>query len=136
MTGLLDVAGLSVEFATSRGVFRAVDDVGLQVDPGEVLCVVGESGSGKSVTMLATMGLLDGGRQRACGPRMVLRYGGIDLQRDLSSGAHRSLLGRDIAMVFQEPMSSLNPCFPVGWQIAETLRTRTAPCRVGSGRRG
>jgi dipeptide transport system ATP-binding protein len=125
MSGLLDVAGLSVEFATARGVFRAVDDVSLRVDPGEVLCVVGESGSGKSVTMLATMGLIAaGGRVHA--ERMM--FDGTDLQR-LSSRAHRNILGRDMAMVFQEPMSSLNPCFPVGWQIAETLAAHKAAPR-------
>jgi dipeptide transport system ATP-binding protein len=115
----LEIRNLTVEFATSRGLFRAVDRVDMSLDPGEILCVVGESGSGKSVSMLALMGLIGyPGRVTAD----VMRFGDIDL---LGIGARdrRRLIGKDIAMVFQEPMSSLNPCFPIGWQIGEALVT-------------
>ena len=119
---LLEIRNLSVEFATGQGRFRAVSGVDISVDAGEVLCVVGESGSGKSVSMLAVMGLIAyPGVVRAD----VMRFDGTDLL-GLSDRARRKLIGRDIAMVFQEPMSSLNPCFPVGWQIGESLRTHHA----------
>jgi dipeptide transport system ATP-binding protein len=128
---LLEVRDLSVEFGTARGSFRAVDGVDLSVDEGEILCIVGESGSGKSVLMLAAMGLIGyPGRVAAD----VLRFRGLDLQT-MPSGQRRRLAGRDMAMVFQEPMSSLNPCYPVGWQIAETLRVHEAvPRRAVHGR--
>ena len=107
-----------MEFATARGRFRAVDGVDMTVDEGEILCVVGESGSGKSVSMLAAMGLIPfPGKVTAD----VLRFGGTDLLT-LSARQRRRVVGKDMAMVFQEPMSSLNPCYPVGWQIAEALR--------------
>jgi dipeptide transport system ATP-binding protein len=115
---LLTVRNLSVEFATARGMFRAVDGVDLTMDAGEILCVVGESGSGKSVSMLAVMGLIfHPGSVRAD----VMRFGDVDLLR-LSPRQRRRLVGKDMAMVFQEPMSSLNPCYTAGWQIAETLK--------------
>jgi dipeptide transport system ATP-binding protein len=116
---LLEIRNLAVEFATSRGRFRAVDGVDVTIDEGEVLCIVGESGSGKSVSMLAAMGLVAWpGRVTAD----VMRFDGTDLLA-LSPRARRKLVGRDMAMVFQEPMTSLNPCYPVGWQIAEALAT-------------
>ncbi len=123
---LLEIRNLSVTFATGRGAFRAVSGVDMSVDVGEVMCVVGESGSGKSVTMLAVMGLIPyPGRVTAD----VLRFDGTDLL-GLSPRGRRRLIGRDIAMVFQEPMSSLNPCYPVGSQIAESLRTHHAVPRA------
>ncbi|HWK46035.1 MAG TPA: oligopeptide/dipeptide ABC transporter ATP-binding protein [Stellaceae bacterium] len=115
---LLEIRNLSVEFATARGPFRAVDGVDLTLDAGEVLGVVGESGSGKSVSMLAVMGLI-GYPGKVTADRM--RFGDVDLQ-NLSTGDRRKLVGKDMAMVFQEPMSSLNPCFTVGWQIGEALK--------------
>ena len=119
---LLEIRNLAVEFATARGRFRAVDGVDVTVDPGEVLCIVGESGCGKSVAMLAAMGLIDWpGRVSAD----TMRFEGSDLM-DLSSRQRRQVVGKDMAMVFQEPMSSLNPCYSVGWQIAEALRTHHA----------
>jgi dipeptide transport system ATP-binding protein len=119
---LLEIRNLSVEFSTSRGRFRAVEGVDMSVDAGEVLCVVGESGSGKSVSMLALMGLIAfPGKVSAD----VMRFDGSDLLQ-LSARERRRVIGRDIAMVFQEPMSSLNPCYPVGWQIAEALKTHRA----------
>jgi dipeptide transport system ATP-binding protein len=115
----LEIRNLTVEFSTSRGLFRAVDRIDMNLDPGEILCVVGESGSGKSVSMLALMGLIGyPGKVTAD----VLRFGDIDLL-SLTGRERRRLIGKDIAMVFQEPMSSLNPCFPIGWQIGEALTT-------------
>ncbi len=119
---LLEIRNLVVEFGTARGRFRAVDGVDVTVDEGEILCVVGESGSGKSVSMLAAMGLIGWpGRVTAD----VMRFGGIDLQ-GLSARDRRKVVGKDMAMVFQEPMTSLNPCYPVGWQIGEALRAHHA----------
>jgi len=128
---LLEIRNLSVVFDTARGKFSAVSGVDLTVDAGEVLSVVGESGSGKSVSMLAVMGLVAAaGRVTAD----VLRFDGSDLLT-LSAGARRKIVGRDMAMIFQEPMSSLNPCYPVGWQIAESLRTHHAVPRGDVSRR-
>jgi dipeptide transport system ATP-binding protein len=119
---LLEIRNLSVEFPTARGTFRAVDGLDMVVEEGEILGVVGESGSGKSVSMLAIMGLIPyPGRVRAD----VLRFDGADLQ-GLSARQRRGLIGKDIAMVFQEPTTSLNPCYPVGWQIAESLKAHQA----------
>ena len=115
----LEIRNLTVEFSTSRGLFRAVDRLDMNLDPGEILCVVGESGSGKSVSMLALMGLIGyPGKVTAD----VMKFDGIDLL-GISARERRRLVGKDIAMVFQEPMSSLNPCFPIGWQIGEALTT-------------
>jgi dipeptide transport system ATP-binding protein len=119
---LLEIRNLSVEFPTSRGTFRAVDSLDMTVQEGEILGVVGESGSGKSVSMLAVMGLIPyPGRVTAD----ALRFDGADLL-GLSPRQRRALIGKDIAMVFQEPTTSLNPCYPVGWQIAESLHAHHA----------
>jgi len=119
---LLEIRNLAVEFATGRGRFRAVDGVDVTVEEGEILCVVGESGSGKSVAMLAVMGLIAWpGRVTAD----VMRFAGVDLM-GLPARQRRRLIGKDMAMVFQEPMSSLNPCYSVGWQIGEALRVHHA----------
>ncbi len=115
---LLDIQNLTVEFQTSTGLFRAVDGVSLTCDKGEILSIVGESGSGKSVSMLAVMGLLPW-TARITADRMA--FDGRDLLK-LSPRERRKIIGRDIAMIFQEPMSSLNPCFTVGYQLGETLR--------------
>ena len=115
---LLEVENLTVEFGPPKSPFKAVDGVSLSVDAGEVVGIVGESGSGKSVTALALMGLIDEpGRVRA--ERLV--FGGRDLLT-MSEKQRRAMLGRDIAMIFQDPMSSLNPCFTVEYQLTETLR--------------
>ena len=114
MMPLLVVDQLSVDFSG----FQAVDGVSLQVDAGEVLGIVGESGSGKSVTALALMGLIDApGRVNA----QRLAFDGRDVLA-MSDTDRRAMLGRDIAMIFQDPMTSLNPCFTVEYQLAETLR--------------
>jgi dipeptide transport system ATP-binding protein len=118
----LEIRNLVVEFGTARGRFRAVDGVDLTIEEGEILCVVGESGSGKSVSVLAAMGLIGWpGKVTAD----VMKVDGRDLLT-LSDRERRKLVGRDMAMVFQEPMTSLNPCYPVGWQIAESLRAHEA----------
>ncbi len=116
---LLEIRNLTVSFATAVGPFKAVDGVDLDVDPGEVVAIVGESGSGKSVAMLAVMGLLP---KTATVTADRLAFGGEDLFA-VSPRRRRALIGKDMAMIFQEPMSSLNPCFSVGFQIGESLKT-------------
>ncbi|MFO1033524.1 MAG: ABC transporter ATP-binding protein [Hyphomicrobiales bacterium] len=116
---LLTIRNLTVEFKTARGFFRAVDNVSFSVDSGEVLAIVGESGSGKSVAMLAVMGLLP---RTARVTADEITFDGKNLL-SLAEAERRSISGRDMAMIFQEPMTSLNPCFTVGFQITEALRT-------------
>lgn len=114
----LEIENLFVEFPSNFGVLRAVDGVSLKVDEGEILGIVGESGSGKTVAMLAVMGLVPyPARIRA--DRLLL--GDCDLLT-MSDGARRKIAGKEMAMIFQEPATSLNPCFTVGFQIMETLR--------------
>jgi dipeptide transport system ATP-binding protein len=115
---LLEIESLRVEFPVGGHVLRAADDVSLSVGEGEVLGIVGESGSGKSVTMLAVMGLIAYPGKLAA--RRV-NFGGRDLL-GISDRERRRLTGRDMAMIFQEPATSLNPCFSVGFQLVETLR--------------
>jgi dipeptide transport system ATP-binding protein len=115
---LLEIENLTVEFKTGSGYFRAVDGVTIKVDKGEVLAIVGESGSGKSVSMLAVMGLLPW-TAKVTADKM--QFEGIDLL-GMSANERRRIIGKDIAMIFQEPMSSLNPCFTVGFQIMEALK--------------
>ena len=115
---LLDIKHLSVEFGPEGKAFKAVDGVDLTVEAGEILGIVGESGSGKSVTMMALMGLLQGqGRVSAD----LLQFEGRDLLR-ISDRERRQILGKDMAMIFQDPMTSLNPCFTVGFQLIEVLQ--------------
>jgi len=128
---LLDIANLSVDFPTIGGVMHAVDGVTIKVEEGEVLGIVGESGSGKSVTMLALMGLVAyPGQIRAD----RLAFAGQDLL-SLSAGERRRLTGKDLAMIFQEPTSSLNPCFTIGFQLQETLRLHEGLDRAARRRR-
>ena len=119
---LLEVDNLTVEF----GRFRAVDGMSINVEKGDVLGIVGESGSGKSVTMLALMGLV-------AWPGVVsadrLMFDGQDLL-SIAPRARRQITGKDVAMIFQEPMTSLNPCFTVGFQIMETLRVHEGGSRA------
>uniref|UniRef100_UPI0038995271 ABC transporter ATP-binding protein n=1 Tax=Microvirga pudoricolor TaxID=2778729 RepID=UPI0038995271 len=120
---LLSVRGLSVEFGTQNGPFKAVKDVSFDVEPGKTLAIVGESGSGKSVTSLAIMRLTDYTGGRIVGGEILFRPAAgeaIDLAR-ASDDRLRQIRGKDIAMIFQEPMTSLNPVFTIGNQIAETL---------------
>ena len=116
---LLEIDDLTVEFATSQGAFRAVESLSLSVDAGEFVAVVGESGSGKSVAMLAVMGLLP---WTATVIARRLAFDGHDLLV-MSPRQRRRIIGKDIAMIFQEPLSSLNPCFTVGFQLGEALKT-------------
>jgi dipeptide transport system ATP-binding protein len=115
---LLEIENLVVEFQTSTGPFRAVDGVSLKVDAGEVLAIVGESGSGKSVSMLAAMGLLPW-TAKVTADKMV--FDGRNLL-GMSARERRNIIGKDMSMIFQEPIASLNPCFTVGFQIEEVLR--------------
>jgi dipeptide transport system ATP-binding protein len=115
---LLQIDNLTVQFETATGWFKAVDGVSLSVEKGEVLAIVGESGSGKSVAMLAVMGLLPW-TAKITADRML--FEGRDIQ-NISAAERRKLIGKDIAMIFQEPVASLNPCFTVGFQIEEVLR--------------
>jgi dipeptide transport system ATP-binding protein len=115
---LLEIENLVVEFETATGMFRAVDGVSISVDKREVLAIVGESGSGKSVSMLAVMGLLPW-TAKVTADKMM--FDGTDLMK-LSPKERRQLVGKDMAMIFQEPMASLNPCFTVGFQIEEVLK--------------
>ena len=115
---LLEIEDLHVDFPTQGAVMHAVDGLSMALDEGEVLGVVGESGSGKSVTMLALMGLVGfPGQMRA----RAMRFAGRELQ-GLSARERRRIVGKEVAMIFQDPTTSLNPCFTVGFQLAETLR--------------
>ncbi|MDB6453827.1 ABC transporter ATP-binding protein [Falsirhodobacter sp. 20TX0035] len=115
---LLEIRNLNVHFATSTGTFHAVKGLNLTVHEREVLAIVGESGSGKSVSMLAAMGLLP---KSATVTADAMTFNGRDLQA-MSDKDRRAIIGRDISMIFQEPIASLNPCFTVGYQIEEVLR--------------
>ena len=115
---LLEIENLSVRFPSKTAVMQAVDGVSLSLDAGDVLGIVGESGSGKSVTMMALMGLVAYPGQITA---TKLRFDGHDLLK-MSERQRRSVTGKDMAMIFQDPTTSLNPCFTVGFQMAETLR--------------
>jgi oligopeptide transport system ATP-binding protein len=116
---LLEVDDLQVEFRTREGVARAINGVSFSLREGETLAILGESGSGKSVTAQAIMGILDtppgyvtGGEVRYCGENILA----------MSEERRRRIRGPEISMVFQDALSSLNPVFPVGWQIGEMFR--------------
>ena len=115
---LLEVRHLTTSFATQRGEVRAVDDVSFTLDAGETLCLVGESGCGKSVTALSLMRLIAKPGRITSGE---ILFNGNDLTR-LTEAEMRKLRGDDLGMIFQDPMTSLNPVFTVGEQIAEAIR--------------
>ena len=123
---LLDVRDLRVDFRLAHGMLRAVDGASFRVAPGEALGLVGESGSGKTMTLRALVGLLPRAGRLAGG---AVLYDGVDLAQ-ASAEYLRSVRGREIAMIFQEPMAALNPVMPVGEQIAEGPLVR-----LGLGRR-
>jgi oligopeptide/dipeptide ABC transporter ATP-binding protein len=116
---LLSVRGLKVAFSTEQGPAPAVDDVSFDVKPGEVLGIVGESGSGKSVTALSIMGLLPTPPGRITGGEILFQ--GEDLLKK-SRTEMRKIRGGAISMIFQEPMTSLNPVFSIGDQVSEAIR--------------
>ena len=118
-TPLLSVRGLKVEFGTDQGPARAVDDLSFDLDAGEVLGIVGESGSGKSVTALSIMGLLPVPPGRVTGGEIL--FEGADLLRK-PPNEMRKIRGGAISMIFQEPMTSLNPVFTIGDQLTEAVR--------------
>lgn len=114
---LLDIENLSVTFQCEDGPVQAVKEVSLSVDTGEFIGIVGESGSGKSVTSLALMGLL---ADNSVVKANKLEFNGQNLLK-LNKNERRALLGKDISMIFQEPLTCLNPCFTIGYQLDETL---------------
>jgi oligopeptide/dipeptide ABC transporter ATP-binding protein len=116
---LLEIRDLRTSFFTREGEVRAVDGVSLSVEKGRTLCLVGESGCGKSVTALSVMRLLPQPPARIVGGAVL--FDGRDLTR-LKEGELEDLRGRDMAMIFQDPMTSLNPTLTIGTQITETLR--------------
>ncbi|AMO25390.1 ATP-binding cassette domain-containing protein [Ramlibacter solisilvae] len=128
---LLEIEDLHVEFPSQGAVMHAVEGLSLTVEEGEVLGIVGESGSGKSVTMMALMGLIGfPGQVRA----KKLRFAGHDLL-GISDKERRRLVGKDMAMIFQEPTTSLNPCFTIGYQLMEALRLHSPLDKAGARRR-
>jgi oligopeptide/dipeptide ABC transporter ATP-binding protein len=115
---LLEVRDLKVSFRTEDGLIQAVDGVSLSLSEGETLGIVGESGSGKSVTMMSVMRLINDPNARFEGEVV---YKGRDLMK-LTRDQIREIRGSGIAMIFQDPMTSLNPVYRIGWQIAEQIR--------------
>src|ERR1051326_7238525 len=118
MSHLLQVKNLATHFSTREGLVKAVDDISFYIDRGELLPLVGESGCGKSMTALSIMRLVAPPGKIVSGE---ILFEEIDLLR-LSNRDMRGVRGNDIAMIFQDPMTSLNPVFTVGEQIAEALR--------------
>jgi len=130
MTPLLDIEGLTVAFGTESRPLVAVDDLSLRVEAREIVGIVGESGSGKSVTAMALLGLVDfPGRVTA----RRMNFDGHDL-RDISAGRRRALVGKDLAMIFQDPLASLDPCYTVAYQLMEALAVHGTPRERGSRR--
>src|SRR5210317_1628369 len=121
---LLQVRNLSVDFHIAQGTVHAVRNVSWHLDRGESLAILGESGSGKSVSASAIMNLID------CPPGEItsgeILFEGRDLLKMTSEG-RRDLNGRRIAMIFQDPLSHLNPVYTVGWQIEEIMTTHGTP---------
>jgi peptide/nickel transport system ATP-binding protein len=115
---MLCVRDLKVSFRTEQGLVRAIDGVSFDVAEGEILGVVGESGSGKTVSLLAVMGLINDPNATVEGS---IRYRGRELV-GLPAKEMRKLRGREIAMIFQDPMTAMTPVYTIGWQIAEQIR--------------
>ncbi len=123
---LLEVAGLCIDFRTPGGLVRAVDDVSFGVAAGEIVGLVGESGSGKTLTVMAAMGLVNDPNAIVTGS---IRYRGRELV-GASARTLRAVRGRQVAMVFQDPMSAMNPVHTVGWQVSEQIRAHLPLSRV------
>lgn len=122
-SAVLRVRGLKTYFRTEEGIVKAVDDVSFDLGRGKNLCIVGESGSGKSVTSLSIMGLIPNPPGKIVGGEIL--FEGEDLTRK-SERAMEAIRGRDISMIFQEPMTSLNPIMKIGDQIIEAIRLHQA----------
>jgi len=129
---LLDIENLSVSFHIPEGVARAVDGVSFYLAPGETIGLVGESGCGKSVTSLSILGLISSPPGKIESGK--IRFNGQNLL-DLDSESLRKIRGRDIAMIFQEPMTSLNPVLTIGRQVAEPLMTHQGLSRAAAFKR-
>src|SRR3981081_2837042 len=132
MSALLDVRNLHTEFRTGAGWVRAVDGVSYTVDPGETVAIVGESGSGKSVGAMSILRLIPDPPGRITQGQIL--FAGRDLL-GLSADEMRAVRGNEIAMVFQEPMTSLNPVLTIGRQITETLQQHRGADRATADRR-
>ena len=132
MPPLLEVRNLRTEFRTGAGLVRAVDGVSYSVDPGETVAVVGESGSGKSVGALSILRLIPDPPGRVVGGEVM--FGGRDLMK-LSDAEMRKVRGGEIGMVFQEPMTSLNPVLSIGRQITEMIEQHRGADRAAAERR-
>lgn len=115
---LLEVKNLKTYFYSDTGVIKAVDDISFEIPKGKTVCIVGESGSGKSITSLSIMGLVDA-PGKIVGGEIIFK--GINFLQ-LQEKEMRKVRGRDVSMIFQEPMTSLNPSYTVGYQIDEALR--------------
>jgi len=115
---LLEVKKLKIEFFTDKGVITAVNDIDFEINKGETLCIVGESGSGKSMTSLGIMGLIENPGKITQGE---INFEGKDLTK-LKLKEKRDIRGKDISMIFQEPMSTLNPSYTIGFQVDEVLK--------------
>ena len=132
MPPLLEVRDLHTEFRTGAGIVRAVDGVSYTVDPGETVAIVGESGSGKSVSALSILRLIPDPPGRITGGEVM--FAGRDLMT-LGEEEMREIRGGDIGMVFQEPMTSLNPVLTIGRQITETIEQHRGADRAAADRR-
>jgi oligopeptide/dipeptide ABC transporter ATP-binding protein len=132
MPALLEVRGLHTEFRTGAGLVRAVDGVSYTVEPGETVAIVGESGSGKSVGAMSILRLIPNPPGEITAGEVL--FDGRDL-RKLSEAEMREIRGRDIGMVFQEPMTSLNPVLTIGRQITETLEQHQGADRATADKR-
>ncbi len=120
---VLQVRNLTVDFKTPEGVVHAVDDVSWDLYPGETLCIVGESGAGKSVSVMSLLRLIPSPPGRITGGEVLF---GAENLLTVSKRRLRQIRGKEISMIFQDPMTSLNPVFTVGWQITETLRVHNS----------
>ena len=125
---LLDVHNLCIDFRTRNGVVRAVENLSFSIGVQEIAGLVGESGSGKTISMLATMGLLNDPNAILSGS---ILYKGRELM-GLPPHALRQVRGREIAMIFQDPMSALTPVHSIGWQIVEQIRAHLPLSRAAA----
>ncbi len=132
MATLLDIRSLETQFQTSAGVVQAVDKISYTVEEGETVAIVGESGCGKSVSALSILGLIPNPPGRIVGGE--INFMGRDLTK-VSDGELREIRGRDIGMVFQEPMTSLNPVLSIGLQLTETMQLHRGLTRAEADKR-